>query len=127
MFYTTNSYLVVFWTGLGGFLLLSLITGVSYYLTLGHKVVNEKVTAYECGFQPFHLSNLSLETHFFLIGLSFLIFDMEVMFLYPWFQVSYKSGVSGIIGFIFFFTLIVMGFIIEYLSGVFKWNKVDKN
>jgi len=121
MYFTTNCYLVIYWTSFISLILLIILVNIAYYLS-PKLFLMEKISSYECGFQPFHLINMPIEIHFFLIGLTFIIFDLEIMFLYPWFQISYLGGSTGLIGFIIFFLVLIFGFIIEYISGALRWN-----
>jgi NADH-quinone oxidoreductase subunit A len=121
MYFIPNCYIVVYLTGIISFIIITVLVIIAYYLAPKIQL-KEKIMPYECGFQPFHKENLSIEVHFFLIGLTFIIFDMEIMFLYPWFQSAYNMGITGLIGFIFFFFILVSGFIYEYRSGVLRWN-----
>jgi NADH:ubiquinone oxidoreductase subunit 3 (subunit A) len=82
----------------------------------------EKLTAYECGFHPFHTTRLQVDIHFYIIGILFIIFDMEIIFLYPWFGVSYLVGWIGLINFYAFFLILVVGFVYEYYLGLLDWN-----
>jgi NADH:ubiquinone oxidoreductase subunit 3 (subunit A) len=125
MYFIANSYLVLYWTGFISLILIIGLTSIAYYLSPKIYIL-DRVTSYECGFQPFHIGNLPLEIHFFLIGLTFLIFDMEVIFLYPWFQVAYFTGFTGLLSFIYFFLILILGFLIEYFNGLFYWNKNHK-
>jgi NADH-quinone oxidoreductase subunit A len=87
------------------------------------RVTLEKLSAYECGFHPFQTARLPVDIHFYIIGILFLIFDMEIIFLYPWFSVAYLVGWVGLFNFYFFFLILVFGFIYEYYMNVLAWNK----
>jgi NADH-quinone oxidoreductase subunit A len=84
------------------------------------RVEYEKMNSYECGFEPFE-TNTVFNIHFYIIGLSFLIFDLEIIFLYPWILfASILSYTSFLILLIFLF-IVIFGFIYEWLIGMFVW------
>jgi NADH-quinone oxidoreductase subunit A len=96
---------------LPGFLLL-----LSYALSKKKKN-SEKLSPYECGFDPFGSGASSFEVHFYVVGVLFIIFDLEIVFLYPW---AIQLGVLGISGFytvMVFLGVLTVGFIYEWRKG----------
>jgi NADH:ubiquinone oxidoreductase subunit 3 (subunit A) len=78
----------------------------------------EKISSYECGFNPFSDSRVKFEIRFYLIGILFIIFDLEITFLLPWLFVvskdmTFESGVSMC----FFILLLTIGFVYEFIKG----------
>ena len=82
----------------------------------------EKLSAYECGFEPFSDSRMEFDVRFYLVAILFIIFDLEIAFLFPW---AISLGNIGILGFwsmmIFLFVLTV-GFIYEWKKGALDWD-----
>ena len=86
------------------------------------KINVEKASAYECGFEPFDEAKKSFDIQFYIVGVLFLIFDLEVAFLFPW-AVSLSSiGLFGFWTMIFFFFLINLGFVYEWQKGALDWS-----
>jgi NADH-quinone oxidoreductase subunit A len=80
----------------------------------------EKVSSYECGFEPFDV-NTSFNVQFFIIGLSFLIFDLELIFLYPWALFVSILSVESFWIFSCFMFFVILGFMFEWKKGVLVW------
>jgi len=82
----------------------------------------EKLSAYECGFEPFNDSRMEFDVRFYLVAILFIIFDLEIAFLFPW---AISLGSIGFLGFcsmmIFLFILSV-GFIYEWKKGALDWE-----
>ena len=82
----------------------------------------EKLSAYECGFEAFSDSRMEFDVRFYLVAILFIIFDLEIAFLFPW---AISLGNIGILGFwsmmIFLFVLTV-GFIYEWKKGALDWD-----
>ena len=82
----------------------------------------EKLSAYECGFEPFSDSRMEFDVRFYLVAILFIIFDLEIAFLFPW---AISLGSIGLLGFcsmmIFLFILSV-GFIYEWKKGALDWE-----
>ena len=82
----------------------------------------EKLSAYECGFEPFNDSRMEFDVRFYLVAILFIIFDLEIAFLFPW---AISLGSIGLLGFcsmmIFLFILSV-GFIYEWKKGALDWE-----
>jgi NADH-quinone oxidoreductase subunit A len=73
-------------------------------------VNNEKLSSYECGFEPFNDSKGSFNVHFYIIGILFIIFDLEIVFLIPWSKNLYLMDLVGFWSVIFFLLLLTLGF-----------------
>jgi NADH:ubiquinone oxidoreductase subunit 3 (subunit A) len=107
------------------FLLLSigiakLLLDVHYFLL--PKIVSlDKMLGYECGYDPFDNARNSFNVQFYLVSILFLIFDLEIAFVFPW-AVSINSlGLFGIFIIFFFLSLLGIGFIFEYKKGALYW------
>jgi NADH-quinone oxidoreductase subunit A len=78
----------------------------------------EKISAYECGFIPFSESRIKFDIGFYIISLLFVIFDLELVFLFPWSVMFTKLNLFGFISMIFFCIILSIGFLYEWFSGV---------
>ena len=82
----------------------------------------EKLSAFECGFEPFDETKGKFEIHFYLVGILFIIFDLEIALLFPW-AVSVNSlGYFGFFSVIMFLAILTVGFIYEWKKGALDWN-----
>ena len=82
----------------------------------------EKLSAYECGFEPFEDSRIEFDVRFYLVAILFIIFDLEIAFLFPW---AISLGGIGILGFwsmMFFLGVLTIGFIYEWKKGALEWE-----
>ena len=83
---------------------------------------SEKLSPYECGFEPFDDARTKFDIRFYLVSLLFIIFDLEVTFLFPW-AVSLKNiGVFGYTSMMFFLFILTIGFIYEWKKGALEWE-----
>ena len=90
---------------------------LSYIVEKKKKNDVEKLSAYECGFDPYGTGVTSFEVHFYIVGILFIIFDLELIFLYPW-AVQFDSlGLSGFCAVIVFLGILAVGFIYEWQKG----------
>jgi NADH-quinone oxidoreductase subunit A len=82
----------------------------------------EKVSAYECGFEPFDDARRRFDVRFYLVAILFIIFDLEVAFLFPW-AVSLKDiGWFGFLSMIGFLGVLTVGFVYEWCKGALDWE-----
>ena len=82
----------------------------------------EKLSAYECGFEPFEDSRIEFDVRFYLVAILFIIFDLEIAFLFPW---AISLGGIGTIGFfsmMIFLFILTIGFIYEWKKGALDWE-----
>lgn len=82
----------------------------------------EKLSAYECGFEPFITARVKFDVSFIIVAILFLIFDLEIMFLIPWVINIVEIGFIGFFLMAFFLFLLMFGFLIEWLRGVLDWD-----
>jgi NADH-quinone oxidoreductase subunit A len=82
----------------------------------------EKLSAYECGFEPFITARVKFDVSFIVVAILFLIFDLEIMFLIPWVINIVEIGFIGFCLMAFFLFLLMFGFLIEWLRGVLDWD-----
>ena len=105
---------------------------IALFLSIGFILVNflaspsnpdpEKLSAYECGFEPFNDSRMEFDVRFYLVAILFIIFDLEIAFLFPWAVVVHEIGFIGIISMALFLLILVVGFIYEWRKGALEWD-----
>ena len=118
-----NSFFVIFIFMFFGFLLSCVMVVIPYFFfCLSLKPV-EKISEYECGFEPFDSAiRQPFTIHFYIVGILFLIFDVELVFLYPWAVVVKKMGLIALIEIIIFLFILFLGFLYAHKKGALKWK-----
>ena len=105
---------------------------IALFLSIGFIVANylaspsnpdpEKLSAYECGFEAFDDARSKFDVKFYLVSILFIIFDLEIAFLFPW-AVSLKNiGALGFYSMMFFLFILTVGFIYEWKNGALDWE-----
>jgi NADH-quinone oxidoreductase subunit A len=102
------------------FLAILLFT-LTYYLNPKNEDP-EKLSAYECGFDPFGQSRSRFDVRFYLVSILFIIFDLEVMFLFPWSVLFISLGSFGLCVIVYFLFILTIGFFYEWASGALDWD-----
>ena len=102
--------------------LLSIILFLLSYILTPQKLDQEKVSAYECGFNPFDDARSTFDVRFYLVAILFLIFDLEVSFLFPWSTVLNNIPIFGFWSMISFLIILTIGFIYEWYKGALEWE-----
>ena len=82
----------------------------------------EKLSAYECGFEAFDDSRMEFDVRFYLVAILFIIFDLEIAFLFPWAISLGKIGFFGFISMMIFLAILTVGFIYEWKKGALDWE-----
>ena len=82
----------------------------------------EKLSAYECGFEPFSDSRMEFDVRFYLVAILFIIFDLEIAFLFPWAISLGGIGPTGFWSMMFFLGVLTIGFIYEWKKGALEWE-----
>ena len=82
----------------------------------------EKLSAYECGFEPFEDSRIEFDVRFYLVAILFIIFDLEIAFLFPWAISLGKIGILGFSSMMIFLGILTIGFIYEWRKGALDWE-----
>ena len=82
----------------------------------------EKLSAYECGFEAFSDSRMEFDVRFYLVAILFIIFDLEIAFLFPWAITLGKIGVIGFWSMMIFLFILTVGFIYEWKKGALDWE-----
>jgi NADH-quinone oxidoreductase subunit A len=116
-----QSYLpVVIFMGIA--LAIGLALMLSAILIAIRKPDPEKLSAYECGFPPFDDARMKFDVRFYLVSILFIIFDLEVAFLFPWAVSLGKIGVYGFWSMMVFLSVLTIGFIYEWRKGALEWD-----
>ena len=82
----------------------------------------EKLSAYECGFEAFDDARMKFDIRFYLVAILFIIFDLEVAFLFPWAVSLGNIGIAGFWSMMFFLLILTVGFIYEWKKGALDWE-----
>ena len=82
----------------------------------------EKLSAYECGFSPFSDSRIKFDVRFYLVAILFIIFDLEIAFLFPWAISLGNIGLLGFYSMMAFLFILTVGFIYEWKKGALEWE-----
>jgi NADH-quinone oxidoreductase subunit A len=82
----------------------------------------EKLSAYECGFNAFDDARMKSDVRFYLVAILFIIFDLEVSFLFPWAAAFRQIGVYGFWSMMVFLAVLTVGFIYEWKKGALEWD-----
>ena len=82
----------------------------------------EKLSAYECGFDAFDDSRMEFDVRFYLVAILFIIFDLEIAFLFPWAITLGKTGIFGFWSMMVFLGVLTIGFIYEWKKGALEWE-----
>lgn len=118
---TMYTYLPILIFTIIGILLTLVILGLSYTLSVKNPEP-EKISIYECGFDPFGDSRKKFEVRFFLVGILFIIFDLEISFLFPWCVSLSFIPSFGYFTMLFFLFILTIGLIFEWLKGGLEWE-----
>ncbi len=103
------------------FLISVILFFVIYYIVY-HKIEIEKSSSYECGFHSFDDSRYEFNVRFYLVSILFIIFDLEIVFLFPWVLSLKFLSTSSFFLVIFFLLILTIGFIYEWLKDALTWE-----
>ena len=117
---------------LNNYLTIVIFLAIALILSLGFVVLNfafspknpdpEKLSAYECGFDAFDDSRMEFDVRFYLVAILFIIFDLEIAFLFPWAITLGKTGLFGFWSMMIFLAVLTIGFIYEWKKGALEWE-----
>ena len=82
----------------------------------------QKLSPYECGFEAFEDSRMKCDVRYYLVAILFIVFDLEIAFLFPWAVVLDSIGVFGLVAMGIFLFILVVGFIYEWKKGALEWD-----
>jgi NADH-quinone oxidoreductase subunit A len=91
-------------------------------LVAPHRPDSDKNSPYECGFEAFEDSRMKFDVRYYLVAILFIIFDLEIAFLFPWGVVLKQIGMFGFMAMVIFLTILVVGFIYEWKKGALEWE-----
>jgi NADH-quinone oxidoreductase subunit A len=108
------------------FLAIALVVGIAAvglpFLVAKQRPDAEKLSAYECGFEPFDDARRKFDVRFYLVAILFIIFDLEVAFLFPWAVTLGQIGLFGFWSMVIFLGVLTVGFIYEWKKGALEWE-----
>ena len=117
---------------LNNYLTIIIFFGIALLLSFGFIFLNfvfapknpdpEKLSAYECGFEAFDDSRMKFDVRFYLVAILFIIFDLEIAFLFPWAISLGKIGIFGFVSMMIFLFILTVGFIYEWKKGALDWE-----
>jgi NADH-quinone oxidoreductase subunit A len=87
-----------------------------------HRPDTEKLSPYECGFEAFEDARMKFDVRYYLIAILFILFDLEIAFLFPWAVVLQEIGFFGFMSMLLFLAILVVGFIYEWMKGALEWE-----
>ena len=99
----------------------ALMVGASFVLARQNPN-SEKLSPYECGFEPFEDARVRFDVRYYLVAILFIIFDLEVAFLFPWAVSLGDIGVFGFWSMVAFLAVLTVGFIYEWKKGALEWE-----
>ena len=82
----------------------------------------EKLSPYECGFEAFEDARMKFDVRYYLVAILFIIFDLEIAFLFPWAVVFKEIGITAIVAMAIFLGILVIGFVYEWKKGALEWE-----
>ena len=83
---------------------------------------SEKLSPYECGFEAFEDARMKFDVRYYLVAILFILFDLEIAFLFPWAIVLKEIGMFGFVAMMIFLAILVIGFIYEWMKGALEWE-----
>src|SRR6476659_5138050 len=81
-----------------------------------------KLSPYECGFEAFEDARMKFDVRYYLVAILFILFDLEIAFLFPWAVVLPEIGLFGFVAMMIFLAVLVVGFIYEWKKGALEWE-----
>lgn len=119
--YLANEYAPIF-----VFILIALGMGaaplVLTMLVAEQRPDDEKLSAYECGFEAFEDARMHFDVRFYLVAILFVVFDLETAFLFPWAVVLDQIGIFGFIEMMLFLVVLLVGYIYAWKKGALQWE-----
>ena len=87
-----------------------------------HRPDPEKLSPYECGFEAFEDARMKFDVRYYLVAILFILFDLEIAFLFPWAVVVNEIGMFGFLSMMLFLAILVVGFVYEWMKGALEWE-----
>jgi len=111
---------ILIFLGVAG-LLGSLLIGLGFFLG-PRRPDTQKNSAYECGFEAFSDSRMKFDVRYYLVAILFIVFDLEIAFLFPWAVALDTIGRVGLVAMGIFLAILIVGFIYEWKKGALEWD-----
>ena len=111
---------ILIFLGVAG-LLGSLLIGLGFFLG-PRRPDTQKNSAYECGFEAFSDSRMKFDVRYYLVAILFIVFDLEIAFLFPWAVALDTVGRVGLVAMGIFLAILVVGFVYEWKKGALEWD-----
>ena len=92
------------------------------FLLAPHRPDDKKNSPYECGFEAFEDARMKFDVRYYLVAILFILFDLEIAFLFPWAVVLQEIGLFGFFAMMIFLAILVVGFIYEWKKGALEWE-----
>jgi NADH-quinone oxidoreductase subunit A len=118
--FVANYFPILVFLAIAGIIAIAMVGGS--LIAAKQKPYPEKLSAYECGFEPFDDARRRFDVRFYLVSILFIIFDLEVAFLFPWAVSLSDIGVFGFLSMIGFLAVLTVGFIYEWTKGALDWE-----
>ena len=83
---------------------------------------SEKLSPYECGFEAFEDARMKFDVRYYLVAILFILFDLEIAFLFPWAITLNEIGAFGFVSMMIFLAILVVGFVYEWKKGALEWE-----
>lgn len=103
-------------------LLIGLVLMLAGWLLAPNRPDAEKLSTYECGFNAFEDARSKFDVRYYLIAILFILFDLEIAFLFPWAVALDEIGWFGFVAMLVFLSLLIVGFIYEWAKGALEWD-----
>jgi NADH-quinone oxidoreductase subunit A len=87
-----------------------------------HRPDSEKLSPYECGFEAFEDARMRFDVRYYLVAILFILFDLEIAFLFPWAVVLEQIGTFGFVSMLIFLAILTVGFFYEWKKGALDWE-----
>jgi len=108
------------------FIVVGLAIGVALpvagLLVAPNKPDAEKLSPYECGFEAFEDARMKFDVRYYLVAILFILFDLEIAFLFPWAVVINDIGLAGFLAMMLFLAILTVGFVYEWMKGALEWE-----
>jgi NADH-quinone oxidoreductase subunit A len=101
---------------------LALVIILASFLLARQRPDSEKLSPYECGFEPFEDARIRFDVRYYLVAILFIIFDLEVAFLFPWAASLGDIGIFGFWSMVVFLGVLTIGFAYEWMKGALEWE-----
>ena len=82
----------------------------------------DKLSPYECGFEAFEDARMKFDVRYYLVAILFILFDLEIAFLFPWAVTLNEIGFAGFVAMMLFLGILVVGFVYEWMKGALEWE-----